>query len=71
MLKVWDLRTGKEMAAFSGDRPFNCAGFSPDNTIIAAGDQSGRVHFYYLSGEIAIESNPIFKIISNKFILLI
>ncbi len=43
-LKVWDLKTGMEVSAFSGESPFLSVVFSPNGTIIA-GEKSGRVHF--------------------------
>jgi WD40 repeat protein len=44
-LKVWDIKTGREVAGFGCDSPSLCIVFSPDSTIIVAGERSGRVHF--------------------------
>ena len=43
-VKVWDIKIGKQISAFSGDSRFYCGGFSPDGTMIVAGEASGRVH---------------------------
>jgi hypothetical protein len=50
-LKVWDLKTGKEISTFSGDSPFFKVAFSPDGTIVVAGEASGRVHFLQFERE--------------------
>jgi WD40 repeat protein len=44
-LKVWNLKTGKQISAFRGESPFRSVVFSPDGTIIVAGEESGRIHF--------------------------
>jgi hypothetical protein len=45
---VWDLETGKAVAAFTADAgPLSCA-LGPDGRAIVAGDESGRVHFLSL-----------------------
>ncbi|WP_063711959.1 WD40 repeat domain-containing protein [Kamptonema formosum] len=49
-LKLWDLNTGKEMATFTGEYPFNCCAVAADGVTVVAGDNSGRVHFLRLEG---------------------
>ncbi|MCQ1534932.1 hypothetical protein FTO70_04350 [Methanosarcina sp. KYL-1] len=56
-LKVWDLKTGKEVAAFGCDSPSLCIVFSPDNTIIVAGEESGRCIFCFSGGKCRKEMN--------------
>jgi WD40 repeat protein len=49
-LRVWDLRAGAAIAAFSGENPmFSCAA-APDNKTLIAGEFSGRVHILRLEG---------------------
>ncbi|MCK5217632.1 MAG: hypothetical protein KAJ93_07575, partial [Methanosarcinales archaeon] len=47
-LKVWDLKTGKAVAGFSGDGPLLTCAISPDGDTIITGDRLGRVHFLQL-----------------------
>jgi WD40 repeat protein len=47
-LKVWDLETGKVVAAFTADAPLLSCAVGPDGRVIVAGDESGRVHFLSL-----------------------
>ena len=54
-LKVWDLESGELVVTFSGDGAiYACAvapdGGCPEDSIIVAGDRSGRVHFLRLVG---------------------
>ena len=45
-LKVWDLRSGGEIATFTCDSSVGCA-VASDSTVVA-GNRSGRVHFLVL-----------------------
>jgi WD40 repeat protein len=47
-LRVWDLATGKVVAAFTADAPLLSCAVGPDGRVIVAGDESGRVHFLSL-----------------------
>jgi len=48
MLKVWNLKTGKAVAGYTGDGPLITCAISTDSATIIAGDQLGRVHFLQL-----------------------
>jgi WD40 repeat protein len=52
-LRVWDLESGKEIAAFTGEDAVNNCVIAPDGQTMIAGDDSGRVHFLRL-----IEADP-------------
>ena len=47
-LRVWDLETGKVVAAFTADATLLSCAVGPDGRVFVAGDQSGRVHFLSL-----------------------
>ncbi|MFM7405161.1 MAG: WD40 repeat domain-containing protein [Cuspidothrix sp.] len=47
-LKLWNLETGKEISTFTGDSSIISCAVSPDGFTVAAGEQSGRVHFLQL-----------------------
>ncbi len=49
-LKVWNLQTGEVIASFTGESRINCCAVAPDGVTIAAGEESGRVHFLRLEG---------------------
>lgn len=48
-LKLWDLATGLPVVTFIGDWPMRTCAISPEGDVIAAGDQSGRLHFLQLN----------------------
>ncbi|MEI3649278.1 MAG: hypothetical protein V6D39_04700 [Dolichospermum lemmermannii FEM_B0920] len=47
-VKVWNLETGEEIAAFSGESNFYSCAVAPDGLTIVAGDAGGMVHFLKL-----------------------
>ena len=47
-LKVWDLETGKVVAAFTAGASLDCCAVGPDGRLIVAGDASSQVHFLTL-----------------------
>lgn len=49
-LRVWDLRTGAQVARFGGDFVFRSVAVTPDGKRIFAGDDSGAVHAFDLRG---------------------
>jgi WD40 repeat protein len=50
-LRLWDLHTYRQLAAFYGDAPITCCTLLADREIIAAGDSDGRVLFLrYVTG---------------------
>jgi len=49
-LKVWDIKSGKILASFSGKSSLLTCAVSLDGRTIAAGKASGRVHFLRLRG---------------------
>ena len=49
-LKVWELATGQKIATFTGEDSIDCCAVAPDGVTIAAGDESGKVHFLRLQG---------------------
>ena len=53
-LKVWDLTSPevKVIASFNTDSAVHCCAVAPDGRTIVAGEESGRVHFLRLEGEI-------------------
>jgi WD40 repeat protein len=44
-LRVWDLASGATLAAFTADAALRSLALASDDSILAAGDMSGRVHF--------------------------
>jgi hypothetical protein len=44
----WDLKSGKEIAIFTGDGPIVSSAIARDGRTIVAGESSGRVHFLQL-----------------------
>lgn len=49
-LKLWELETGKQIAAFSSDDFWASCIFADDASHIIAGDERGGVHLLYLEG---------------------
>jgi WD40 repeat protein len=49
-LKVWDIASGQLITSFQGDSAMRTCTIAPDGVTIAAGDESGRVHFLRLEG---------------------
>ena len=49
-LQVWEIKTGKLIAAFSSDDFWCSCTFAGDSSRILAGDEFGCVHFLYLEG---------------------
>lgn len=49
-LKVWGLQSGKVIAQFTGESAILCCAITSDGKTIAAGEQSGWVHFLRLEG---------------------
>jgi WD40 repeat protein len=47
-LRLWDITTQKCLSLFTSDEPFQCCAISPNGSIIAAGDQSGKIHLIRL-----------------------
>ena len=47
-LRVWDLESGKEIAAFTAENLIQCCGVAIEGRTIIAGDDSGRVHLLRL-----------------------
>jgi WD40 repeat protein len=47
-LRLWDLESGKEIAAFTGEGDMLSCAIVPDRQMIIAGDALGRVHFLRL-----------------------
>jgi WD40 repeat protein len=52
-LRLWDLESGEEIAAFTGEAEMRSCAFTPDGCTIVAGDGFGRVHFLRL-----VEADP-------------
>lgn len=52
-VKIWDLEAGRPLAAFCMDATPTSLAFSPDQQILVAGDDSGRVHI------LEIVDNPV------------
>ena len=49
-LKVWDITSGQLSTSFQIDSPVLTCTIAPDGITIAAGEESGRVHFLRLEG---------------------
>ena len=49
-LKVWDLKSGLEIAGFHGDSILRACDIPPDGKTIVAGEATGRMHFLRLEG---------------------
>ena len=47
-IKVWDVRSGKELTSFVAEGSITSIDISPDGTIVIAGENTGRVHFLKL-----------------------
>lgn len=47
-LRVWDLASGVTLAAFTADAALRSLALAADDSILAAGDMAGRVHFLRL-----------------------
>jgi WD40 repeat protein len=47
-LRLWDLETGKEIAAFTGESGIGSCAVTSDGRTIVAGESSGRMHFLRL-----------------------
>jgi WD40 repeat protein len=47
-LRVWDLESGKEIAAFTGVSDLSSCAIASDGRTIIAGESSGRLHFLRL-----------------------
>ena len=52
-VRVWEAATGKQLWQLRGEKPIHCVAFSPDGSLIAAGDgysnTSGEVRIYNTS----------------------
>jgi WD40 repeat protein len=46
ILRVWDVETGKELAAFSNPDRVGAVAFSPDGKSLAAGSKNGSVRIW-------------------------
>ncbi|MDE2370797.1 MAG: TIR domain-containing protein [Burkholderiales bacterium] len=49
-VRAWRLSDGEPVATLIGDSPMQALALSPDQTVVAVGDQQGRVHLLGLSG---------------------
>jgi WD40 repeat protein len=49
-VRVWDLLTVTEVAAFTADSALRSLALAPDDEVLAVGDTAGRVHFLRLVG---------------------
>jgi WD40 repeat protein len=47
-LQLWDLESGQEITAFTGENPIYSCAIAPDGQTIIACDALGRVHFLRL-----------------------
>ena len=52
-LRLWDPKSGEEIAAFTGEAEMRRCAFAPDGRTIVVGDKSGPVHFLRL-----VEADP-------------
>jgi NB-ARC domain/TIR domain/APAF-1 helical domain/WD domain, G-beta repeat len=43
-VRLWDLASGRQLAAFTGDAPLYCCAVTPDGGFAAAGDGVGQIH---------------------------
>ena len=50
VLRVWDLKDGKELVTSTVDGIVDACAVAHDNWTIVAGDNLGRVHFLRLEG---------------------
>ena len=57
-LRVWDLATGRALAAFSTDGALDCCTFAPDGYHIIAGNGAGQIHFLRLEEPSAVGPGP-------------
>ena len=48
-VRLWDLKTGKEMARLEVDFPVNCV-VSLGGNMLAAGDDGGGIHWLEIEG---------------------
>jgi WD40 repeat protein len=47
MIKLWDVKTGKEITTHHGHTdPVTCVAFSPNGTLLASGDYAGRINLW-------------------------
>lgn len=44
-LRLWDTFTGRCLAVLTGDEPFKCCAITPRDSLIAVGDQAGKIQF--------------------------
>ena len=51
-IKTWDITSGSCLSTLRGKKPIHCVAFSPDGSLIAAGD--GDRYYYGSSGEVRI-----------------
>jgi WD40 repeat protein len=49
-LRLWDLKSGKEIATFTRESGMDSCAIAPDGQTIVAGERSGRVHFLRFEG---------------------
>lgn len=56
-LRLWDLESGKEIAAFTGESDMGCCAIASDGRTIIVGESLGRVHFVRLT-EAAETNSP-------------
>jgi WD40 repeat protein len=49
-LKVWDVSSGQLITSFQGESSMLTCAIAPDAVTIAAGEESGRIHFLRLEG---------------------
>ncbi len=58
-LRLWDLASGEELAAFTGESTVTACAVSADGTVLVAGEASGRVHLLRLAGPQVAGRSPL------------
>jgi WD40 repeat protein len=43
-VRLWDLTSGQQVAAFTADAPVACCEIESDSGMVLAGDHSGAIH---------------------------
>jgi WD40 repeat protein len=66
-VRLWDMASGKQLAAFTGDTHFFSCAITPKGRFAVAGDGAGQVHVL----EILLLGQAVAKIPATCYILLI